>query len=261
MKKNYSFCLLFAFFPLFLFAQEKGIGLNLDISHQYKLISKNSGLQYSKYHVPDGYRIRPILYGYKTYRNGTRMSEFGLPFGYNYSRGVQRDSIFVNYDAQTKKFNYKLYDANYKQFGLGINYTYSFRMASVFDEKLNFWLGIKTFLAFNSVSYIPTSTIGFERKAITYLVRVEAIPSVSYKINDRFALDARWNQLVSMVMGLSYLHDKDPILMGSSGKRYTPIFDLGLIGWQPNFQIGAKYIFSTKEENNKKNKAAHKKKK
>ena len=245
MKNNYLFCLLFAFFPLFLFAQEKGIGVNMNVLPIYKIETKADG---SRYYKVDRYALRPSLYGYKMYRHGTRMIELAMPLGDNYGRGIRRDSILLNYDTLTKKFIYKPYDANYRQFGLAVDFTKSYRVASFYDKKLNIWLGIRTHAGFDAVSYIPTSTTGFERKEVRAVISLAVIPSVTYKVNKRLTLDARWNQPSNIALGLSHVKDKDPQLPSFLQKRYTPIFDLSLIAWNPSFQIGAKYALRSFEE-------------
>ena len=242
MKNNYLFCLLFAFFPLFLFAQEKGIGVNINILPRYKIETKADG---SRYYKVDRYALRPSLYGYKMYRHGTRMKEFGLEFD-SYKKTNQQ--FLSSYDTLAKKLIYTPYDVNTKIFAFQTSYTKYYRLASLQEQKLNFWLGVRGRFLIDFGSQTPLTNIGVPTQRTNAVVYLGIIPSVTYKINQKLTLDARWNQPSHLALGMRYSRYKSPVLPEYLQKNYSYISDIQLIAWEPSFQVGLKYALNTFEE-------------
>ena len=243
MKNRYLLIFSLTFLPLFLFSQEKGIGLNMNLAPKYTLATKADGTKYSKV---SGIYPRPILYGYKMYRHKTRMKELGLTG--DYSKRTFQENFPVSYDTITKKYVTQPYDATYKNFQIGLNYTKFYRLASISEHKLNFWLGVRTNLVANFGTVRNVPNIGYEKNRNNIGFYLSIVPTVTYKVSNKLTLDARWNQPSAISTGLRYVSTKIAKYPQYVDKRYTPFLDLNLTAWQPNFQIGAKYALNTFEE-------------
>ena len=243
MKNIHFLTFLLVFLPLFLFSQEKGIGLNVNLAPKYTLATKDDGTKYSKV---KGFNARPILYGYKMYRHGTRIKELGITG--DYSKQIFQENFPISYDTITKKYITQPYDATYKNLQIGLNYTKFYRLASLSEHKLNFWLGVRSNLVADFGTLRHTPNVGYEEDRNKIGLYVGIAPTVTYKVSNKLTLDARWNQPSAISTGLRYVNTKIAKYPQYVDKRYTPFLDLNLTLWQPSFQIGAKYTLSTFEE-------------
>jgi hypothetical protein len=234
---------LLAFFPLFLFSQEKGIGLNLNLYPKYEIGTKTNGSKYDKF---KGFYPRPVLYAYKMYKHGTRIKE--LVVMATYRKFTTDGYAFTKYDTLTKQWLGESYKQMNRGFGIGIDYTKFYRLASFSQNKLNFWLGVRTRLeTFFTSTESSSSTLGYATLRREVKVSLGIVPTVTYKVNNKLTLDARWNQPSNVAVGWSYFRQKN-VQVPFNQSRITPIVDWTLILWSPSFQIGAKYALNSFSE-------------
>lgn len=246
---KHIFLLLLPFLPLFLAAQEKGVGLNFYIEPTYKLL-KTSDTTYDV--KTKGVAFSPIFYRYKISDERHRMNEFSLHIKNLYS-GFQKDAYNGSAYGGQLKFRKQLnkyqsgyvYDANITHINTALNYLYFFPIAK-FDE-LEFWLGLRTSLTFDYRDVRPV-TSNYISKTNTYLLsQFGLVPTVTYKLNEKITLDIRWIPRFWLDAGLTFSREKNPQLPIYNQRGIFPIFDFRLCTFQPNFEIGAKYALSNQK--------------
>ena len=256
------FLLLFSFLPLFLAAQEKGVGLNFYIEPTYKLL-KTSDTTYDV--KTKGVAFSPIFYRYKIGDERHRMNEFSLHIKNLYS-GFQKDAYANNTYVGQLKFNKQLskyrsryvYDANVIHINAALNYLYFFPIAK-FDE-LEFWLGLRTSLIFDYQNNKPITSIAIPTTSTTFLGQFGLVPTATYKLNDKVTLDVRWIPRFWLDAGLIFSREKNPQLPIYNQRTLFPTLEFHLCTFQPNFEIGAKYALSSQKSKSTK-KVVKKKKK
>ena len=266
MKKNYLFYLLFAFFPLFLFAQEKGIGMNFNIEPKYIFVKSSDTTFRSEV---KGTSFSPILYFFK------KKDEFGhtneLSFNVrNFYRGFEKEVYMADYFrslAYKKEYPSELirhlYNMNTTRFTSSVGYTHFLNIKKWQD--LEFLVGLRTGFLFDYRNYSAATSISGSVQNIYSVFEFTAIPTLTYKLNTKIAFDFRWNPPIKFFSGLSYAYQDNPQLPTVHQRRLVPVFDIKIYLFEPSFQIGAKYILSTEAEDKKtgkkKSKAKKKKKK
>lgn len=249
------FLLLFSFLPLFLAAQEKGVGLNFYIEPTFKLLKTDAKIGYDV--KTKGVAFSPIFYRYYKNDECHRMNEFSLHIKNLYS-GFHKDFYTTpNYGRQLK-FRKKLYlnpsdiyDVNVTHINFALNYLYFFPIKK-FDE-LEFWLGFRTSLIFDYQDVRPTTPTALPTIHAYILNQSGLVPTATYKLSAKISLDVRWIPRFWLDSGLYFKREKNPSVPIPFQKELDPIFELRFCTFQPNFEIGAKYALS-----NQKNKSSKK---
>ena len=255
---KHIFLLLFPFLPLFLVAQEKGMGLNFHIEPTYKLL-KTSDTTYDV--KTKGVAFSPIFYIYKMKNERHRMNELGLHIK-NISNGLQSNAYANSTYGRQLRFLKQLnkyqsgnvYDANVSHFNAALNYLHFLPIAK-FDE-LEFWLGLRASLSYDYQYFQPVTSAYIPLKTMYILSQFGVVPTVTYKLNDKITLDARWIPRFWLDAGLNYTVQRNPVVPIPNQSRLLPILDLRLCTFQANFEIGAKYTINT--ETSKQNKSSKK---
>ncbi len=254
--KHFLFFLL-AFFPLFLFSQEKGIGLNFNIEPKYS-ISKISDTTYN--YQKNGISFSPILYVYKIKDKRNRMHEIGLHIK-EFHNGFEKGYRLANtIPALLGRGNLKLendkylsqvrdFEGNSTRFSGSLNYLYFLPIKKY--DKLEFWAGIQSSFIFDYRNFLPTTSLALPTKNIADFFKINFVPTATYKLNEKITLDLRWLPNVAWYFGIAYTEEKSPVIPVSNQKKYLPIFNIEARIFEPRFQLGAKYTLMQKKTETK----------